>query len=771
MTAIAPPRMAAESSPLERSLWRCGRAISFDLPPARPPTRHARVNLTKLLSWLPHGTRESVRDRARRARARAIAMWRSYSVRELETALRALGVSEGDSLVVHAAFRPLNGFRGEPVHIIDCLLDIIGPNGHLMMMSMPYGGTAREYLESHPVFDVRRTPSRMGVLSECFRRRRGVVRSLNPLHPVLAWGARAEWVIEGHEALMHSCGRGSPFERMLALDAKALFFDVGLETLTFAHYLEALFSDTAPVPVYADTPSEVSVIDNRGRRLRASVYPFAPEALQLRNFSVLYDALIGAHRVSQSRVGNTRLRLTRLADVVDEATRLHDRGTHIYATPGSEARVPPAPPGTAVRVAARVRHELRTARIARRIARSASRRIAPAPHGLAAWRLNSEALREVRVDSLELLGGDAGIARTVEATMRWCCEAQDRSASHDGGLSRDYALGRGWAPSDVGSSGDALPILLAHAERTENERLVDRAERLLDWLLTLEQGGGGFVGGVVGDLSRVSVPFVSGQVLHGLAAAASCFDDEGVMLAMHRTARWLLAEQDVDGCWRMHRAGAPGHRETSYDTHVAWALLEAARVAPGLGYENAALRNVDWALTHQRSNGWFGRCCLDEPSQPLSLGIGRTLRGVIEAFGFSGDVRYLEAAVRTGDALARTIDASGHLPGRLQSDWSSSVSWVCLAGTSHVAHALVRLYEATGTSTYLDAARRANGFVRRAISIAGPPGLSGGVKGSFPVHGDYFALRLPSWAASAAIGANLAEQAALWQAGSGRDVA
>jgi aminoglycoside N3'-acetyltransferase len=729
------------------------------------------VNLSRLLSWLPPETREAVRNRARSVRARAIAVWRSYSVRELESALRALGIAEGDSLVVHAAFRPLNGFRGEPVHIIDCLLDIIGPKGHLMMLSMPYGGTARDYLAWHPVFDARRTPSRMGVISECFRRRRGVLRSLNPLHPVLAWGPRAEWIVAGHEALAHSCGKGSPFERMLALDTKALFFDVGLETLTFAHYLEEMFSDTAPVPVYAEAPVEVSIVDAGGQRTRASVFPFAPEALQLRNFSVLYDALIADRLVGQLRVGNTRLRLTRLVDVVEQATRLHNEGTHVYALPGTKARVPPAPAGTAVRVAARVRHELRTARIARRLARSASRRVAPAPHGLAAWRLNAEALREVRVDSLQLLGGDAGIARTVEATMRWICEAQDRSASHDGGLSRDYELGQGWSPSDAGSSGDALPVILGHAERSRSDRLFDRAERILDWLLTLELSAGGFAGGAAGEAPPVAVPFATGQVLHGLAAAASSFDDEAIVQAMHRTARWLTQQQDVDGCWRMHGASGERPAETSFDTHIASALLEAARMAPGLGYENAALRNIDWALTHQRSNGWFGRCCQEEPSQPLSLGIGRALRGVIEAFSFSGDVRYLEAGSRTGDSLARVIDASGHLPGRLHSDWSTSVPWVCLAGTSHVAHALLRLYEATGTSSYLEAARRANVFVRRAISIAGPAGLCGGVKGSFPVHGGYFTLRLPSWGATAAVGANVAEQVVLWQAEGERVVA
>ncbi|MEP7381845.1 MAG: prenyltransferase/squalene oxidase repeat-containing protein, partial [Gemmatimonadota bacterium] len=389
----------------------------------------------------------------------------------------------------------------------------------------------------------------------------------------------------------------------------------------------------------------------------------------------------------------------------------------------------------------------------------------------AAWRLSPEALREVRVDGLQLFGGDAGIARTVEATMRWLCQSQDCSASQDGGLSCDYALGSGWSPSDVGSSGEALPIILDYAERTRNPRLFDRAERVLDWLLTLEQRHGGFVGGIAGAHTPRAVTFTSGQVLHGLVAAASVFEEESIGEAMHRTARWLVDTQDADGCWRSHHGGAGHSGETSYDTHVAWALLEAGRVVPGLGYEGAALRNVDWALTHQRSNGWFGRCCPDDPTHPLSLGIGRTLRGVIEAFRFSGDVRYLEAASRTGDALVRAIGGSGHLPGRLHSDWSTSAAWVCLAGTSQVAHALLRLYEATGTTSYLDAARRANGYVRRAISIAGPSGLCGGVKGSFPVHGGYFALRLPNWGASAAIAANIAEHSALWQGEDERVVA
>lgn len=718
-----------------------------------------RVNLTRLLSWLPENRREAALASARQLRARAIHAMRSYTPVELEAALRAIGVADGDSLVVHAAFRPLNGFIGDPVHVIDCLLDIIGPQGNLMMLSMPYSDSARAYLESRPVFDVRRTPSQMGVLSECFRRRRGVVRSANPLHPVLAWGPRAEWLVDGHDALAHSCGRGSPFEKMLDLGTKALFFDVGIETLTFAHYLEEVFRESAPVPVYAPEPMEMSIVDARGELKRFAGFPFASEALKARNFTVLYDALIARGLVGQKRVGNTRLRLTQLHDVLEVASQLHRHGQHVYASPGAPARVIPTPPSSWTRAARRFSEEIRTARALRRLIRIARGRLSMAPHQFARQRLRDEAWREVQVDGLALLGGDAGAARTAEAAVRWLCEAQDHSSSGEGGVARDFTLGRGWSTSFPETTGIAAATLLRYASRSADDRREQRARRMLDWLVEIQDAGGGFRGGTVQDPTTEPVAFSTGHILLGLAAGAAHCGDARYVQAMHRAARWLVDSQDAGGCWRAFPSPTACPGAKSYDTLIAWALFETARVAPGLGYEQAAVRNVDWALTHQRSNGWFGRCSPDDSAEPLTLTIGYALRGVMEAFQFTGDVRYLEAATRTADVLARTIAPDGFLAGRLRSDWTSSVSWSCIAGTSLLAHTLLLLHAATGTARYLDAARRATAYVRRTVTIVGPFGMCGGVKGSFPVYGDYCALQFPNWAATLTIDANLAELA------------
>lgn len=279
----------------------------------------------------------------------------AYDAIALEAKLRALGISAGNAILMQSAFRELNGFGGEALDVIDCVLRIIGSDGHLFMVSMPYSGAARDYLREGKPFDVRRTPSQMGLISELFRRRRGVVRSANPMHPVLAWGRRAEWLVAGHEDLTHSCGEDSPFERMLELDTKTLLFDVDLDVLTFTHYLEHVFRDTAPAPVYAAESIDAEIVDRAGVHRRVAVYPFAPEAMKLRNFGVLYDELLARDLVVQGRLGNTRLQVVKLRDVLRCGATLVGRGRHIFAHPGEPTRIKPLRRGGLGRLFRRVR--------------------------------------------------------------------------------------------------------------------------------------------------------------------------------------------------------------------------------------------------------------------------------------------------------------------------------------------------------------------------------------------------------------------------------
>jgi hypothetical protein len=299
--------------------------------------------------------------------------------------------------------------------------------------------------------------------------------------------------------------------------------------------------------------------------------------------------------------------------------------------------------------------------------------------------------------------------------------------------------------------------MLAHAQLRNDDLLRERASRMLEWLVSIQLPGGGFQGGMVNQTPIVPVTFNTGQILIGLAAGVSELGDV-YRAAMLAAGDWLVQTQDADGCWRRFPTPFAGTGEKAYETHVAWGLIEAERVEPGRGYAEAALRNVRWALTHQRGNGWFDRCCLDDPTQPLTHTIGYVLRGVLEVERFCGDPSLLVAARRTADGILTAIRHDGALPGKLGSDWRGSASWSCLTGNVQIAHSLLILYDRTGYAPYRDAAYGLNRAVRRTLRTDDPDETRGAVKGSFPIDGDYGRFEYLNWATKFAIDSYTAEQ-------------
>jgi aminoglycoside 3-N-acetyltransferase len=263
-------------------------------------------------------------------RARIINQFYSYSPPQLENKLRKMGLADGDTILAHSSFSAFNGFKGDARQIIDCILNIVGISGNVAMMSMAYTGSSYDYLKACKPFDVQKTISRMGIITESFRRREGVLRSTNALHPILAVGPRAEWLVAGHDKITHSCGAGSPFEKLLQLNSKVLFFDVSFLSLSFLHYLEDFYEGCAPVKVYRDELLESIVIDTNGEEIRVKTFVFGKEAIQSRNFSILEDELRVRNLITTEKIGNTRLMLTDVHSVVDCAREIVESGRHFY---------------------------------------------------------------------------------------------------------------------------------------------------------------------------------------------------------------------------------------------------------------------------------------------------------------------------------------------------------------------------------------------------------------------------------------------------------
>lgn len=363
---------------------------------------------------------------------------------------------------------------------------------------------------------------------------------------------------------------------------------------------------------------------------------------------------------------------------------------------------------------------------------------------------------EIARDHNGLPSVDPGPEAIIAACTQWLITAQNRSASNDGGVARDFSLQKGWAVSYPETTGYIVPTILEIARATGNSALLESGRRMLDWLVSIQFPEGGFQGGKVFDLPKVPVTFNTGQILIGLAAGVSVFG-EVYREPMIKAAIWLRDSLDNDGCWRKHATpfAAPGDK--AYETHVSWGLFEAARHVPKQGFAEAGLRQVRWAITKQTPTGWFESCCLVDPKAPLTHTLGYVLRGIIEGYKFSEQPDLLESARRLAEGLLIAQRTDGSLPGRLYSNWSPAVKWSCLTGNVQIAHCWFLLYQILGTTEFLKAGKKANAFVRKTIRIDGPEDVCGGVKGSFPVDGAYGQFEFLNWAAKFTIDANLIE--------------
>ena len=186
----------------------------------------------------------------------------------------------------------------------------------------------------------------------------------------------------------------------------------------------------------------------------------------------------------------------------------------------------------------------------------------------------------------------------------------------------------------------------------------------------------------------------------------------------------------------------------TYNTRVAWALLEADRVASDRRLREAARRNLDWALTQQQENGWLRNNCFFDNAQPYTHTIAYAMRGFLESAVLLEESRYLKASEDIFLGLVPSIHSSGFLAGRFNRNWQSTVEYCCLTGNAQLALNGFRLYQLTGNETYKESAKRLLDYVIGTQNLQTTDlNIRGGLAGSWPIQGEYHPYQYPNWAA------------------------
>jgi len=341
--------------------------------------------------------------------------------------------------------------------------------------------------------------------------------------------------------------------------------------------------------------------------------------------------------------------------------------------------------------------------------------------------------------------GNVDWDRHIQQAAGWLIRAQD--VGEDRGVAYGARLGGGFLPSYPETTGYIIPTFLQLAQHYDDTEYKQRALEMGDWEISVQMPSGAVIAGRVSQPDPQPAVFNTGQVLLGWTALLRETQEGKFGRAGTRAADWMVSNQEPEGNWIRGNSPFADPKATLYNVKAAWGLAEFGAVTGRPEYTAAALRNAEYAMRHQRSNGWFEECCLTDAGRPLLHTIAYTMQGLLGIGRLVGRRDLIDAVEVTAQSLLELMDGEGFIPGRIASNWKGAVDWCCLTGSAQTSIVWAELYEITGKPQYWKGLQRVNQYLMlHHDTSSADPALRGGITGSWPVWGEYGRFMVLNWA-------------------------
>jgi aminoglycoside 3-N-acetyltransferase len=195
--------------------------------------------------------------------------------------LKKSGIDPRGTLFVHSSVKSVGECKGSESSgdtILDAFIEYMR-EGLLIFPThtwMEVGYKIDKY-PNRKVYDPLTSKSCVGVLTNLFMKRKGVIRSLHPTHSVAAIGRNAADYTNGEQFTRTPCSREGCYGKLYDLNAQILFLGCDLSKNTFLHFVEEwnnipdrlnktqqeLYTKSGgeliPVPQYRHVEGDVSV--------------------------------------------------------------------------------------------------------------------------------------------------------------------------------------------------------------------------------------------------------------------------------------------------------------------------------------------------------------------------------------------------------------------------------------------------------------------------------------------------------------------------------
>jgi aminoglycoside 3-N-acetyltransferase len=161
----------------------------------------------------------------------------NYSKQQLKDQLESMGLKGDETILIHSSMKAIGAVDGGADTVLDVWMEYF-KNGLLLLPTH----TWKTVNADNPVYNPYTTPSCVGLLTNMFMKRDGVIRSLHPTHSMSGYGKNAAEYLAGEEYNNTPCTPGGCYDRLKEVGGKVLLVGVGHERNTYIHSVEEVLN-------------------------------------------------------------------------------------------------------------------------------------------------------------------------------------------------------------------------------------------------------------------------------------------------------------------------------------------------------------------------------------------------------------------------------------------------------------------------------------------------------------------------------------------------
>ena len=256
---------------------------------------------------------------------------RKYTAKELVSLMQDMGMKSGSIVCIHSSMKEFYNYVGSAEELIQDILDVLGPEGTLMMPAFPLPLKELDKRKDY-IFDASKDSTCAGHLQEVFRKFPSVKRSFEVRHSVCAIGKYADYLTKDHHHCHDCWGEGSPWRRLC--DMGGLVFNLGLERSfmgTFHHCVESTLQYEHPYwTQFFNTTRTYRYYD---KNAQVKSYTIAESRIERRTYKNKVTRYFGSEDWSIRKISNLEVKVYYLEHCYPKMLDLARKGICVYYVP------------------------------------------------------------------------------------------------------------------------------------------------------------------------------------------------------------------------------------------------------------------------------------------------------------------------------------------------------------------------------------------------------------------------------------------------------